>query len=61
MKYAPLVILSEAKNLLVANMLKQKQMLRFAQNDKQGGLLYTYLWDTTLEVSHRGTEMKRRE
>jgi len=32
----PLVILSEAKNLLFAPMLKQKQMLRFAQHDSGG-------------------------
>ncbi|OFW32074.1 MAG: hypothetical protein A3J28_08385 [Acidobacteria bacterium RIFCSPLOWO2_12_FULL_60_22] len=35
MRYAHLVILSEAKNLLVAKTLKQKQILRFAQNDKR--------------------------
>jgi hypothetical protein len=30
-------------------MLKQKQMLRFAQHDKQGDLLFAYFRDTTLE------------
>ncbi|OFW40821.1 MAG: hypothetical protein A3J28_11625 [Acidobacteria bacterium RIFCSPLOWO2_12_FULL_60_22] len=50
-------MLSEAKHLLVAERLKQKQILRFAQDDKRWAqddsgmdVSSTYLWDTTHSV-----------
>ena len=49
MNHAQPVILSVAKNLLVAKRLKQKQILRFAQDDSGMDVSSKYLWDTALE------------